>query len=77
MDDQKPMDATELRACMAAIGWSQQDLARVLHRAHGTIRQWARDARPIPLRVAKWLRVLRAFHEAHALPEGWELKADE
>lgn len=66
-----PMTADELRDCLDALQWSQTGLAGYLDRDPGTVRQWARGKREIPLVVAVWLREISAPLLAHPWPEGW------
>ena len=71
-DDIPPMNGTELRACLDAIGWSQNQLAAFLDVDERTVRlQWAVDRKPPPPNVAAWLRRLRDSHDRNFLPEGW------
>ena len=68
------MSPTRLRECLALLHWSQRGLADVLRYSEGTVRGWARGARPIPPEVAEWLETLAAVHLAHPLPDGWQLR---
>ena len=69
------MTPTRLRECLEALHWSQRGLADVLHHGEGTVRGWARGARPIPPNVADWLETLAAVHMAHPRPLGWQQAA--
>ena len=62
------MNPTRLRECLDAIGWSQRQLARVLGRQEGTVRQWARGAVQIPDDVAGWLERIAKAHFLYPPP---------
>lgn len=49
------MSPSRFRECLAALDWSQRGLARLLDRAEGTVREWARGRLPVPAEVAEWL----------------------
>lgn len=66
------MDATRLRECLAAVGWSQRFLADRLRIAETRSRRWASGRAPIPDNVAAWLERLGQAHEVAPLPEGWD-----
>lgn len=66
--EDEAMTPTHLRHCIDTIGWSQRQLARVLDRHEGTVRQWARGSVQIPGEVAAWLEALAAAHEANPPP---------
>ena len=55
-----PMNATRLRECLEAPGWSLRELARRLSCDDGTVRQMATDKRPVPDNLAAWLELVHA-----------------
>lgn len=62
------MTPDRLRECLAALGWTQRGLARLLERQEGTVRQWARAAVQIPDDVAGWLEIRAKHAERHPPP---------
>lgn len=62
------MTPERLRACLAALDWTQRGLARLLGRPEGTVRQWARGAVQIPPAVAAWLEARARHAERHPPP---------
>jgi transcriptional regulator with XRE-family HTH domain len=47
--------AQRLRAALAALGWSQRELARQLAQDERTVRRWAAGEYPCPEPVLAWL----------------------
>lgn len=62
------MDATEIRACLVLLSWSQRQLAEVLQVDEGTVRKWARNRQPLPAALAPWLRRLAKVHADNPPP---------
>lgn len=62
------MTPDRLRECIAALGWTQRGLARMLQRGEGNIRQMARGAVAIPDDVAQWLETRAQHAERHPPP---------
>lgn len=62
------MTPNRLRECIAALGWTQRGLARMLNRGEGNIRQMARGTVTIPDDVARWLELLAHHAERHPPP---------
>jgi hypothetical protein len=47
----------ERRACLAALHWSQRQLADILRLPEGQVRRWFRDDRSeVPTEVDAWLK---------------------
>lgn len=65
------MNTDRLRECLAAIRWSQHDLARALDCSPRLIRRWAVGQAAVPDAVAHWLDLLATTHERHPPPESW------
>lgn len=70
------MTPTRLRECIDALGWSQRNLARLINRQEGTVRQWARGIVETPEEVAVWLETLTACHNQNP-PPVWEYQHEE
>jgi transcriptional regulator with XRE-family HTH domain len=70
------MTPTTLRAALAAIGWSQTDLARELGCSDRLVRRWAAGAQgyAIPGPVAAWLLDLAACHVKRPAPKDWQTR---
>ena len=62
------MTPDRLRACLAALHWTQRGLARILNRPEGTVRQWARGAVRIPPDVAEWLEQVASLIQSAPPP---------
>ena len=69
------MNATRLRECLEAMGWSQRGLAEMLGLHETRVRRWARGLGDVPPEVAAWLETLAAVHAAHPMPTGWNKEA--
>lgn len=61
------MTPARFRTCLTALDWSQRGLAALLDVDERQVRRWAAGA-PVPPRIAVWLELLAAFHEAHPPP---------
>ena len=70
--DSATMNATELRACLDALGWSQGWLADYLGINPVTVQRWAQDKAPIPAHVAAWIRARAGHARLFPFPVGWE-----
>lgn len=66
------MTPDRIREALAAIGWSQRQLADTLGVHETRTRRWASGRLQIPPAVAAWLEMLAHTHERHPLPDGWE-----
>ncbi len=62
------MSPTRFRECLAALDWSQRGLARLLDRAEGTVREWARGRLPVPTEVSEWLEARARAAEQYPPP---------
>lgn len=62
------MTPSRFRDCLAVLDWSQRGLARLLERAEGSVRMWARGASEVPDDVAEWLEARAAHAEQHPPP---------
>ena len=60
-----------MRQCLAALHWSQRDLARILDVGFARVNRWAMGADDIPPRVADWLASSAASLRAEPLPKDW------
>lgn len=66
------MNATRLRECLAALGWSQRGLAAFLECDERMVRRWAAGADQVPAVVAAWIEARAVHAEAHPPPIGWQ-----
>lgn len=73
------MSPTLLRACLAALGWSQGELARRLECRIELVQRWARGAEgyAVPAGVASWLHELAKCVAGSRTIEDWVLWRDE
>lgn len=62
------MSGAELRACLAAIGWSIRTLAERASVRQTTAQRWAMDQQRIPPLIAAWLTKLAQYHAKHPAP---------
>lgn len=63
------MTPTRLRECLAALRWSQRELAACLSCDERRVRRWAAGTYEIPPRVALWLARLAHCHKANPPPD--------
>lgn len=57
------MTHAELRATLAALGWTTRGLARFLGRPEPSVLNWLSPTRTVPPDVAAWLTRRLAFHQ--------------
>ena len=62
------MTPDRLRACLSAIGWSQNTLAAILRMGTRDVRRWAQGATPIPRHIAGWLDRVGRYHMRNPPP---------
>ena len=62
------MTPARLRACLAAIHWSQRGLAKILRTDERQVRRWATGQYPVPEPIAAWLDRLATMMEANPPP---------
>jgi hypothetical protein len=60
--------ASELRAALAAIGWSARQIAAATGRAESAGPDWTAGRRPIPPEVAAWVEAAAAWHRDNPPP---------
>lgn len=65
------MTPDDMRACLAALGWSQRQLGRYLGCGERLARSWASGAVPVPDNISIWLRRLARAHNDFPYPRGW------
>lgn len=66
------MTPDRLRECLALLGWSQHQLARMTGRQEGAVRMWARGRIAVEPAVAAWLERWAGFAAAHPPPPARE-----
>ena len=66
------MNATRLRECLAALGWSQRGLADFLGCDERLVRRWAAGQLAMPPTVATWLEARARHAEATPPPVDWQ-----
>ena len=54
------MTPDRLRELLAALGWSQRGLARLVGRDQSLVRRWCDGERPVPVEVGAWLERMAA-----------------
>lgn len=64
------MSPATLRTHLAAMGWTQRELARRLGIAHNTVARWSLGQYPVPPHVAVWLTQAASFMQEHPPPSG-------
>jgi ribosome-binding protein aMBF1 (putative translation factor) len=62
------MTPDRLRECIKACQWSQAQLALAARRNARTVRRWADGSTEIPPKIARWLEIIAAVHEANPPP---------
>lgn len=62
------MTPERFRECLVLMNWSQRGFARMVDRAEGTVRQWARGKVTIPPDVASWLEKIAGFVDQNPVP---------
>ena len=62
------MNATERRACLATLFWSQRTFADAIGWDEGTVRRWLRDRGEAPPEVDAWLKRRADAMEADRAP---------
>ena len=62
------MTPTDLSAALAALGWSQRELARQLGVAESSVRQWMTGKSRVRADLAAWLLDLARYHAEHLAP---------
>jgi hypothetical protein len=62
------MTAADLRAALAAIGWSARQIAAATGRAESAGPDWTAGRRPIPPEVAAWVAAAAAWHRDNPVP---------
>ena len=62
------MTASDFRARLEALGWTQRGFAALLGLAHNTVHRWALGQARIPDGIAAWLDEVLAFLQAHPPP---------
>jgi ribosome-binding protein aMBF1 (putative translation factor) len=62
------MTGADLTFALAAIGWSQRELARWVGVPESRVRRWARGTIPVPEVVAEWLQLAAEWHVANPPP---------
>lgn len=76
------MSPHALARALAAIGWSNRDLARALDCDEKFVRRWRHDSQPrlfadVPPAVAVWLaelaRVIQLAHKENPAPKNWRI----
>lgn len=65
------MTPERLRECLAAIRWSQHDLARALDCTPRLVRRWTVGDIAVPSIVAQWLDRLATTHREFPPPTNW------
>lgn len=65
------MTPAELKAALAAIGWSGRELAFRLGCHRNLPTAWSSGRTPIPAPVAAWLRKLARLHGQNPAPADW------
>jgi hypothetical protein len=63
------MTAADLRAALAAIGWSARQIASATGRAESAGPDWTAGRRPIPSEVAAWVEAAAAWHRDNPPPQ--------
>jgi hypothetical protein len=62
------LTAPAIAGLLARLGWSQQNLARLIGANRDLVRRWTSGERAMPSVVADWLRRTVAHRERHPLP---------
>ena len=63
------MTPTDLSAALAALGWSQRELARQLGVAESSVRQWLTGKSRMRAPLEAWLLDLARYHADHPAPK--------
>ena len=64
------MSAVRLVECLAAVRWTQGDLARAIGEDKQQVRRWISGTYAIPRHVGDWIERLARFHRANPAPCG-------
>ena len=62
------MTPADLSAALAALGWSQRELARQLGVAESSVRQWLTGKSRMRPDLLAWLLDLARYHAEHPAP---------
>ena len=68
------MTADEFTEALAAVGWSQRQLATMLECDNVIVWRWATGRADIPPSIERWLTKLLACHERHPVPDDWRVR---